>query len=108
MIDLSAPYLEIVKHILTEHVPQYTVWVFGSRVGGVVKAHSDLDLAVLSDRPLDLNCLGNLRDAFENSDLPIRVDIVDWSTITNEFRDVIKSRYEVVQERTILPFSPIP
>lgn len=60
MIDLAAPHLEIVKHILTEHVPQYTVWVFGSRVGGVVKPHSDLDLAVVSDRPLNLNCLMNL------------------------------------------------
>lgn len=97
MIDLAAPHLEIVKQILTHHVPQYTVWVFGSRAGGPVKPHSDLDLAVLTDHSLDLHSLGNLREAFENSDLPIRVDIVDWSTITDEFRDVIQQRHEVVQ-----------
>lgn len=102
MINLEAPHLEIVKQILSRHIPQCTVWVFGSRVGGMVKPHSDLDLAVLTDRPLDLHSLGNLREAFENSDLPIRVDIVDWSTITDEFRDVIQQRHEVIQMGTIL------
>lgn len=103
MIDLAFPHLEIVRQILAQHTPQFTVWVFGSRVSGTVKPHSDLDLAVLTDHPLDLNDLGNLREAFENSDLPIRVDIVDWSTITDEFRDVIKTRYEVIQVGTISP-----
>lgn len=97
MIDLPENQLQIVKEILAKHVPQYTVWAFGSRVGGRVKPHSDLDLAIVSDHPLELNVLGSLREAFEESDLPIRVDVVDWATITDEFRKVIQQRYEVMQ-----------
>lgn len=97
MIDLPETQFQIVKEILARHVPHHTVWAFGSRVGGRVKPHSDLDLAIVSDHPLELNILGNLREAFEESDLPIRVDIVDWATITNEFRGVIRQKYEVIQ-----------
>jgi predicted nucleotidyltransferase len=97
MIDLSPPHLEIVKQILSRHIPQHTVWVFGSRVGGKVKPHSDLDLAVLGDSPLEIQVLGGLREAFEESDLPMRVDIVDWAAITDEFRSIITQRHDVIQ-----------
>ncbi len=96
MIDLAPQYLSIVKEILTRHVPEYEVWVFGSRVGGRVKPHSDLDLAIITSSPLELVRLGELRDAFAESDLPIRVDVVDWFSATDEFKDVIRKKYEVL------------
>lgn len=41
MIDIDAKYLEMVKHILNNHVPECEVWFFGSRVTGARK-YSDL------------------------------------------------------------------
>lgn len=30
-------------------------------------------------------------------DIPIRVDFVDWNTISDEFKEVINQKYEVIQ-----------
>jgi predicted nucleotidyltransferase len=77
MIDLRHDHLQIVLEILAEHVPDCQVWAFGSRVRGKAKPHSDLDLAVRGDGILDFARLGHLEEAFEESDLPMRVDVVD-------------------------------
>ena len=43
---------------------------------------------------------GQLKEAFEQSDLPMRVDVLDWHTITDSFRKVIEQDYVVVQKGT--------
>ncbi len=65
-------------------------------MGGKVKPRSDLDLAIMTSSPLGLVRLGELREAFSESDPPIRVDVVDWSITTDEFKDVIRKKYEVL------------
>lgn len=97
MLDLSQNHLEIVVSILRRLVPEYEVWAFGSRVTGKAKKYSDLDLVVISGLPLDFGLLGRLRDAFSSSDLPMKVDLVDWTTVSGEFREIIKRNYEIVK-----------
>lgn len=96
MLDLSPAYLTMVTAILQQLIPNYEVWAFGSRVTGTARKYSDLDLAVISDRPLDFGLLGELRDAFSESDLPFKVDVVDWASTSVEFRAIIKRNYEVI------------
>jgi predicted nucleotidyltransferase len=91
MIYLETKYLEIVKNILRENIPEYKVVVFGSRATGKQKVHSDLDLCVTGKEPLSLEKLANLREDFSESDLPIRVDIVDSTTVTPEFKKIIET-----------------
>jgi uncharacterized protein len=98
MIDLRTDYLEIVKRILALHVPDYDVFAFGSRVSGRVKQFSDLDLVIMSQKPLSLRKLTKLREAFSDSDLPIKVDVVDWAATDENFRAIIKRATEVVQK----------
>jgi len=98
MIRLSAQELEQVTAILHAQVPEYAVWAFGSRVHGRnLKPHSDLDLAVLTDQPLSPARVMNLQQAFADSDLPFRVDIVDWAAISVEFREVIRDAHIELQ-----------
>lgn len=99
MIDLRPDQLDIVKAIIHQYVPNYEVWAFGSRVAGTAKLYSDLDLTVISDLPLDFELLGSIRDAFSESDLPFKVDLGDWATTSNEFRAIIKSKYEIIKEK---------
>ena len=61
----------------------------GSRVTGHAKPFSDLDLVVMGDEPLSLTTLAEIRDAFDESDLPFTVDIVEWATASAAFRRVI-------------------
>lgn len=98
MIDLNPSHLETVKRILAEHVPDCEVRVFGSRVTWTAKDYSDLDLAIVGPRALDSERLRLLREAFEESDLPFRVDVIDWHAISAAFRKVVEKKYEVVQK----------
>lgn len=89
-INIAPDHLQIVRDILCRHLPpQAKVWVFGSRAGGKVKRFSDLDLAVDAGRPLTLDEEGSIRDAFTESALPWRVDIVDMQTVSPEFRRIV-------------------
>ena len=100
MIDLRPDHLDTVRRILAEHVPECEVRAFGSRAAWTAKDYSDLDLAVVSAGPLHWRTLGRLKEAFEESSLPMRVDVLDWHAIPDSFRQVIERGYVVVQEGT--------
>ncbi len=90
MIDLDARQLGMALDILAERAPQCAVWAFGSRAAGKSKAYSDLDLVLLGPEPLSRAVLGQLKESFEESDLNIRVDVVDWRTLSVPFRKAIE------------------
>lgn len=96
-IDINAAHKAIVCDILKQHVPQYAVWAFGSRVTGKAKPYSDLDLAIITQQPLDLSTSAVLTEVFEASDLPYKVDIVDWAITSAAFRKIISSDKVILQ-----------
>ena len=97
-ITVSPEHMQIVREILKEHVSQYEVWAFGSRTSGkLVKPHSDLDLAIITDQPLSIKQNAALEEAFLQSDLPWKVDIVDWATTSPAFQAIIEQQKVVVQ-----------
>ena len=98
VIDLSPNHLKTVKQILAEHVPACEVRAFGSRVTLSAKKYSDLDLAVVGVTALDRSTLARLKEAFEDSDLPIQVDVLDWQEIPQSFREIIARDYAVLQK----------
>ena len=90
LIDLRPDHLQIVRDILKKQVPEREVWAFGSRAKGCAKPYSDLDLAVIGEQPLSLAVLAALTDDFAESDLPFRVDVVDWATTRDNFRRIME------------------
>ena len=58
---------------------------------------ADLDLAVVGEGPLDWRTLSRLKEAFEESDLPMRVDVLDWHATSESFRKVIEQNYVIFQ-----------
>jgi len=88
-IKLRADFLQIVEEILTRFVPEYEVRVFGSRANGTPKKYSDLDLVIMTEKSLEIKRMAFLKNAFSESNLPIKVDIVDWSSIDKGFKDII-------------------
>ena len=89
MIAVSAEELKTILAILERHVPERAVWVFGSRATGTAKKFSDLDLAIIGDQPLSLHTQATLSDDFDDSNLPFKVDIVDWATTSDTFKAII-------------------
>jgi len=96
MINVPENHLLTVKQILQKHVPDVEVRAFGSRVSGTVKEYSDLDLVVVGENRINPKVLMYLKDDFEESDIPFRVEILDWNGISEEFRRIIEERYEVI------------
>ena len=88
------------KAILAEHVPECEVRAFGSRTTWTAGDYSDFDLAVVGEGPVDWRTLGRLKEAFEESNLPMRVDVLDWHAISESFREVIERDYEFIQRGT--------
>ena len=83
-IDVTENELAIIANILKDRPD---VVVFGSRIKGTSKRFSDLDLclkAPISDYEYEL-----LKEAFEKSDLPFKVDLVDYSKIDGSFKKII-------------------
>jgi type I restriction enzyme S subunit len=97
MINLRPDHLALVQKILAQYAPGCEVRAFGSRVRGTVKDHSDLDLALVGAGPLKLEHLSRLQEAFEESDLPFRVDVLDWNAVSEEFRGLIEQQYDILQ-----------
>jgi predicted nucleotidyltransferase len=95
-INLDESLIHQVQDILKAHIPDCEVWVFGSRAGPLAKPFSDLDLAIVSPDGLAVRRLALLSAAFEESDLPIKVDLVDWKSANPAFRDQIAESHEVI------------
>ena len=97
-LDISPTHMDFIKSILKRHVPESRIWAFGSRSKGMAKETSDLDLVIVADTKTPSMTLTLLKSDFEESDLPFKVDILDWQSISSEFQKIIKEEYIVFQE----------
>lgn len=88
-LDVTPDQLSLVCSVLARHVPQHEVWAFGSRARGTAKPYSDLDLAVMTDEPLAFSVSAAMAEDFSESDLPWKVDVVDWAVTSEPFRRII-------------------
>ncbi len=80
--------LEQTRKIAVDMLRAYSVklYLFGSWARGESARHSDIDLAVDSDRPLPPGILSLLRERFEESRIPYRVEVVDLRHSNSSFR----------------------
>ena len=97
-IDITAEQRTIVLQLLKRHLPSTTAWVYGSRAKWTSRPQSDLDLVVFAT-PEQNGRVSNLRQAFEESNLPFRVDLFVWDAVPEQFRKHIKRDHEVLVER---------
>ena len=82
--------MDIVCDILRKHLPpDVRAWVFGSRADWTTKNSSDLDIALEGDGRLRYKTMSSLEYAFEESDLPYTVDVVDLKTANPTFRQIV-------------------
>lgn len=97
MISITEEEYKIIREILKRFAPDSEVRVFGSRYKGNHKKYSDLDIAIVSKEGLDFRTLYDIKEAFQESELNFRVDVLDWNSISEEFKKVIEKGYEVIK-----------
>ena len=66
------------------------VYAFGSRVRENCKRFSDLDLAIDLGRPLSIKEKMELSNAFDESSLVFKVDILDLHSASDSFKQTIE------------------
>ena len=86
---------EILHSLLSRYLPNTTVWAFGSRTTGNALPWSDLDLVVFTQAnqkyPLSL-----LKEAFEESNLSFRIDLLEWDWLPDDFKANIEVSHTVL------------
>lgn len=58
----------------------------------------DLDPVVMTDKPLSLLQLIDLKEDFSNSDLSFKVDLVDWGATSEDFKKVIEKQAVLIHK----------
>ncbi len=97
-LNLKPDHLRLLLELLNVYAPGAEVWAYGSRVNGGGHDGSDLDLVVRNPARLDQpqQKLYLLRDALEESNLPILVDVLDWARLPEDFRREIERQHVIV------------
>lgn len=65
---------------------EYKIFVFGSRATGKARKFSDYDIGVEGKKPIAWETMALAKEAFEESDFPFKVDLVDFSFVSDKFR----------------------
>lgn len=65
----------IIKTILEQYKNKYEFYFYGSRVRGIFRPLSDLDILVKSKNNIDLNDIDNIKTFFDESTLPYVVNL---------------------------------
>lgn len=93
MINIEPKYLKIILNILQQY--PYEFYVFGSRVKGTNQKFSDLDLCVKEH--LSRREKAKMMQDFDDSKLPITVDLIIWEECSNDFKNlIIKDMIQII------------
>ncbi|MFH1840702.1 MAG: nucleotidyltransferase domain-containing protein [Candidatus Shapirobacteria bacterium] len=67
---------------------QTRVFIFGSRAIGKNKKFSDIDIGLTSSQIIPWWKVSAIEEAFEESNLPQTVDVVDFNLVSEKFKQV--------------------
>lgn len=95
-LQLTPDQYKQVSALLRQYLPDdVEVWAYGSRTKGTAQPWSDLDLVVMGDNRLRI-ALEELREAFEESDLPFRVDLFLWDDLPENVQKIIQQHHRAI------------
>ena len=97
VIDLTPTQRRTILRLIENHLPNTDVWAYGSRVQWTSRPSSDLDLVAFAG-PEQRRQVADLREAFEESNLPFRVDLLVWDDIPESFREQIDAVHVALVE----------
>ena len=99
---LEQKYLDLIQQTLRNGIDRkHQVYFFGSRAFGGYKKYSDLDLWIECQPPLSRKELMKLREDFEESDLPIQIDLVTPETCLEAYKERIQNEKVIWSENEL-------
>ncbi|MFA5554679.1 MAG: nucleotidyltransferase domain-containing protein [Phycisphaerae bacterium] len=95
-ISVPVPHLRYLLKQIEFYIPKETVWAFGSRIKGTHRNASDLDLAIICGKEIAKKVLPKLNDIFIESNLPFKVQLLDFNRLPENMQENIKKKYVVL------------
>lgn len=77
-----------IKKVIAKHVdPKDSyVFLFGSRAAGGSRPASDYDIGIYRHEKIPLSVIARIKDELEDFPIPVDIEIVDFTTVTDEFK----------------------
>lgn len=77
-----------IRQAVAKHINLDTCYVLliGSGATGQRQRASDYDIGLYQGKEIPLRTIGLIREELEESRIPVTVDIVDFSTVSDEFK----------------------
>lgn len=97
-IGTTAEELKIIQELLEQHLSSTDAWIYDSTKKCPSTSKMDLNLVVLS-APEQEQEVNNLREALEERNLPLRVDLIEWNDLSEKSQNRIKDKHELSQLR---------
>lgn len=76
--------------VLSALFPNAKIILFGSRARGTASEWSDIDLALDAQEKIDFIDIGEARDVLSALNIPYKIDIVDFQSVSPEMKKLIK------------------
>ena len=92
VLQIPNEWLTEIQQLFNEHLSEAELWAYGSRAQGKAHTGSDLDLMVKHHENMTVSGanLTAFREALRESNLPVMVDVLDYSNIPDDFRAKFK------------------
>lgn len=89
MSEIYEESLKTLKELIASVIKErgVIVYLFGSRATGKATPSSDIDIGVILKEGNSGRIIALLRERIENSNIPYKVDVVDLSQVSEEFRE---------------------
>lgn len=97
-IKVPEKHLRYILEQLKLYIPKAEVWAFGSRIKDSNRTSSDLDLAILCDEDTAKKQLLKLNEVLIESDIPFKVQLLDFKHLPKNMQDNIKKQYIIIYQ----------
>lgn len=85
---MDTKWHKFISSVLQRRLPAgYKAFIFGSRAQKSNRKYSDLDLGILGRDSLPTSTIALIKNDLEESSLPYRVDLIDFTTVTDKFKN---------------------
>lgn len=96
-LHLEARHKREIERLIKHYLPDVEVWAYGSRTNGRSHEASDLDLVLRTHdlTPVNYKDYLALKEALDESSIPILVEIRDWARLPESFHGEIEKGHVV-------------
>ena len=88
-MSINETYKQKIINLIIALQPQAKIYLFGSQATGKRVHGSDIDIALDTGKPLKRSDVGEIRDILNTTNIPYKIDVVDFRSVPEEMRKMI-------------------